>query len=128
MGFEEGLEHKYGVQVWVHGSQNEGYLQNEKQKVNALFIGPMAESIRESGETWKQHGFSITGMQNSKTRFLNGSNWLPNMANKKSSRWLLSCLNTGKNACQTVWGDGLRTGAEEFPTRFKSERDLLFPF
>ena len=38
--------------------------------------GSMAESIRESRKTLKQHGFSITSMQNSKSRFLYGSNGL----------------------------------------------------
>ena len=90
-----------------------------------LFIGLIAESIKESGETWKQHGFFITSMQNSKSRFLNGSNGLPNKANEKFSRWLLSCPSMWKTACQTVWGDGLRAGTDEFPPRFKSEWEPL---
>ena len=61
-------------------------------------------------------------MQNSKSRLLHGSNGLSNKANEYSSRRLLSCPNSGKTACQTVWGDGLRAGTEKFPPRFKSER------
>ena len=30
-----------------------------------------------------------------------------------------------KTACQTVWGDGLRAGTEESPSRLKSEREPL---
>ena len=38
---------------------------------------------------------------------------------------VVSCPNTGKTACQTEWGDRLRAGTEEFPSRFKSERGLF---
>ena len=62
-------------------------------------------------------------MQNSKSRFLHGLKRLQSKANEKSSRGLLSCPNTRKTACQTVWGDGLRAGTEELSPRFKSERD-----
>ena len=64
-------------------------------------------------------------MQNSKSRFLHDSNGLPNKANEISNRWLLSCLNTWKTACQTIWGDGLIAGTEKFTPRFKPEREPL---
>ena len=101
-----GLEHGYGygVQVWVDGSQYEGYCKMIKQTVKTLFISSMVESIRESRETWKQHEFFISAMQNSKSRFLHGSNGLLNKVNEKSSRGLLSCMNTGETDCQNVWG------------------------
>ena len=123
MSFEE----RFGVwsmdMVFMNGLM-EGFTKASGKRTKCmektLFIGLMAESIRESGETWKQHGFFITSMQNSKSRFLHGSNGLPNKANEKLSRWLLSCPSMWKTACQTVWGDGLRAGTEEFPPRFKS--------
>ena len=61
-------------------------------------------------------------MQNSKSRFLHGSNGLPNKANKNQQR-VAFLPEYWKTACQTVWGDGLRAGLEEFPFGFKSERE-----
>ena len=48
----------------------------------------MADGRIYKGEwkIWKQYEFSIKAMQNSKSRFLHGSNGLPNKANEKSSR------------------------------------------
>ena len=72
----------------------------------ALYIDPMVESIRERRKTWKQHGFFITAMRNSKSRFMHGSNVLHNKANEKSSRWLLSCPNNWKKClsnCMRRW-------------------------
>ena len=89
MGFEEGfgvwsidVEFKSGKISLV--TKETGL--KIKQTMKALFIGLMAERIRESGKTWNQNGFSITVMQNSKSRFLHDSNGLPNKANEISSR------------------------------------------
>ena len=102
MGFEVGLKHGYGVYEWADGRVYKGKWTENKMHKEGTFIGPMTESIKESGKTQKQHGFSNTAMQNSKSRFLHGLNGLPNKANEKSSRGLHSCPNTGKTACQTV--------------------------
>ena len=63
-------------------------------------------------------------MQNSKSRFLHNSNRLWNKENENPAEgWFNFCPNTGKTACQTVWGNGLRAGTEKFPHRFKFERE-----
>ena len=102
MGFEWGLEHGYGVFTWLDGSQYKRNWVYEKQHGKERFIsdkGIEQEGIWENG---KLHGFFIKAMQNSKSRFLHGSNGLPNKTNKYYSRRLFFCSNSGKTACQTV--------------------------
>ena len=92
------MDNGYGGFAWPDGSQYEINWANGKQHGKWLFIndkGIEQEGIWENG---KQHGFFIETMQNSKSRFLHGSNGLPNKTDEKSSRGLLSCMNTGKTA------------------------------
>ena len=72
--------------------------------------------------------FFFKAMQSSKSRILHGSNGLPNKANEKSSKELLSYLNTGKTACQIVWEDGLRAGTKNSLPGSNLRGDPLFPF
>ena len=78
---KRGLEHGYGVFTWHDGSQYEGNWANGKYHDKGLFIND--KEIEQEGiwENGKQHGFLIKIMQNSKSRFLHGSNGLPNKAN-----------------------------------------------
>ena len=88
---------EYLLGLTVLNMKEIGFMENNMEK--DFFIngkGIEQEGIWENG---KLHEFFIMAMQNSKSKFLHGSNGLPNKANEYSSRRLLSSPNSGKTAC-----------------------------
>ena len=82
------MEHGYGYGefTWPDGRfYKEDFVRGQREG-KGKFKWVDGRICKGEWKTWKQYGFSIKAMQNSKSKFLHGSNGLPNKANEKSSR------------------------------------------
>ena len=133
MGFEEGfrvwsmdmdMESLHGLMV---NFAKENFVRGQR-KGKGEFKWADRRICKGEWKTWKQYGFSIKAMQNSKSRFLHGSNGFPIKANEKSSRGKLSCLNTGKLLVKLNEEMDSEQDQKNSLPGSNLIRDLLFPF
>ena len=126
---KRGLEHGYAEFRGPDGKFCKGNFVRGQREGKGEFKWADGRIYKGEWKTWKQYEFSIKAMQNSKLRFLHGSNGLSNKANEKNQVessfhiWVLkNCLSN----CMRRWIQSRIK--KKSPLDSNLRVDLLFPF